>query len=109
MVARTLWGEPWATHHEGRRWRRRRHDGRWAKLDKRSRLPPHWQAARRRKDGGAIDKIDKYGRLLEEVFTSSAAQVTAFAQATTAIFALWKKNVEGAMGVMPDVQPGEGT
>ena len=49
-MARTMWGEPLAAHHEGRRWRRRRHDGRWAKADRRDRLPAHWQAAGRRKD-----------------------------------------------------------
>lgn len=43
-VRRLLERDLMPAHHDGKRLRRRRHDGRWQKVERRAVLPPKWRA-----------------------------------------------------------------
>lgn len=70
-VAVTIAGDPFSEHHEGERRRKRKHDGRWAKVDRGAVLPLKWKAARKRKQLGAGETLTEamaHTQMVMEVF-----------------------------------------
>lgn len=87
-VLRVVAGDPWPAHHNGGQLRQRRHDGRWAKVDRGAMLPPKWKAARKRKRMGA-------GEALQQTLAPSQAAIEQFGRDVAAAIAWMQENGYG--------------
>lgn len=95
-LAVALAGDPYPAHHDGRRLRRRRHDGRLPRLDRGAMLPPHWKAARKRKRAGAMENIERLGLEVSTVMADTRRkQVEAFQPFVAALFDAFRGCKEG--------------
>lgn len=87
-VMRVVAGDPWPAHHDGGQLRRRRHDGRWQKVDRMAVLPPKWKAARKRKRMGA-------GEALQQTLAPSQAAIEQFGRDVAAAIAWMQEDSDG--------------